>query len=73
MKEQGGALMKRYIKALDQLSSGEREEWHRVRHRMMQVCEAAVEKNIGVLIDAEDSWIQDPIDALIILMMDCNL
>lgn len=70
MKEQGGALMKRYIKALDQLSSGEREEWHRVRHRMMQVCEAAVEKNIGVLIDAEDSWIQDPIDALIILMMD---
>ena len=27
-------------------------------------------KNIGVLVDAEESWIQDPVDALTILMMD---
>jgi proline dehydrogenase len=65
-----GTLMKRYMKALDQLSPDEKEEWHRVRHRLMGICEVAAEKNIGVLIDAEETWIQDPVDALTILMMD---
>jgi len=70
MKQQEGSLMKKYLNTLEQISSADREEWHRVRERMTRVCEAAVEKNIGVLIDAEDSWIQDPVDALILLMMD---
>ena len=65
-----GTLMKRYMKALEQLSPDEKEEWHRVRHRLMGICEVAAEKNIGVLIDAEETWIQDPVDALTILMMD---
>jgi proline dehydrogenase len=65
-----GTLMRRYLKAVDSLSAGEREEWHRVRHRMMRVCETGKEKNIGVLVDAEETWIQDPVDALTILMMD---
>ena len=38
--------------------------------RMMQICETAAEKKIGVLVDAEETWIQDPVDALTILMMD---
>ena len=46
------------------------EEWHRVRLRTLQVCEEAAAKNVGVLIDAEETWIQDPVDALTILMMD---
>ncbi len=45
-------------------------EWERVRERMYDVCEKAAEKNIGVLIDAEESWIQDPIDRLSIEMME---
>jgi proline dehydrogenase len=65
-----GTLMKRYLKAVNELSPDEREEWHKVRHRMMRVCEAAAEKKRGVLIDAEETWIQDPVDALTILMMD---
>ena len=65
-----GTLMKRYMKALDELSPDEKEEWHCVRHRLMSICEVAAEKNIGVLIDAEETWIQDPVDALTILMMD---
>jgi proline dehydrogenase len=44
-------------------------EWDRVRERMYTICEAAAEKNIGVLIDAEESWIQDPVDRLTIEMM----
>lgn len=48
----------------------EKEEWHRVRHRMMRICEMAAGKNVGVMVDAEDTWIQDPVDALTLLMMD---
>jgi proline dehydrogenase len=45
-------------------------EWNRVRDRMYDICEKAAEKNIGVLIDAEESWIQDPIDRLSVEMME---
>ena len=45
-------------------------EWERVRERMFRICEAAAEKNIGVLIDAEESWIQDPVDRLTMEMME---
>ncbi|MEI9810530.1 MAG: proline dehydrogenase family protein [Bacteroidota bacterium] len=48
----------------------EKEEWHRVRHRMMRICEAGSEKKVGVFVDAEETWIQDPVDALTIMMMD---
>ncbi len=48
----------------------EKEEWHRVRRRMMHICETAAVKKYGVLVDAEETWIQDPVDALTILMMD---
>ena len=65
-----GTLMKRYLKTVENLPAEEKEEWHRVRHRMMRVCETAAEKKRGVLIDAEETWIQDPVDALTILMMD---
>ncbi len=65
-----GTLMKRYLTAVDVLTPAEKEEWHRVRLRMLHICEEAAEKNIGVLIDAEETWIQDPVDALTILMMD---
>jgi len=63
-------LMKRFLRSIDELSADEKEEWHRVRHRMMRICETAASKNIGVLVDAEETWIQDPVDALTILMMD---
>ncbi len=43
--------------------------WERVKERMHAICEVAAEKSIGVLIDAEESWIQDPIDRLAIELM----
>ena len=70
MNHNEGTLMKRYLKSLEQLNEQEKEEWHHVRVRMLRVCEAAAGKSIGVLIDAEETWIQDPVDALTILMMD---
>ncbi|HLL43780.1 MAG TPA: proline dehydrogenase family protein, partial [Segetibacter sp.] len=48
----------------------EEEEWKRVRERMHRICNVAAEKNVGVLVDAEESWIQDPIDRLTMEMME---
>lgn len=65
-----GTLMKRYLGAIEKLDAEEKEEWHRVRHRVMRVCETGAAEGVGVFIDAEETWIQDPVDALTILMMD---
>ena len=70
MQKGTGSLMKRYLKAIDDLPLNEKEEWHRVRSRMLHICETASAGNVGVFVDAEDSWIQYPVDALTILMMD---
>lgn len=70
MHSSEGTLMKRFLKAVDNLNQSEKEEWHHVRHRMMKICETAAEKGVGVLVDAEETWIQDPVDALTVLMMD---
>ena len=43
--------------------------WNRVKERMYAICEVATEKGVGVLIDAEETWIQDPIDRLAIELM----
>ena len=51
------------------LTADEKQEWQRVVNRLDNICKIAAEKDIRVLIDAEDSWIQDPIDALTTIMM----
>jgi proline dehydrogenase len=65
-----GSLMKRYTKALESLTEAEKEEWQRVNQRMLRICRTAATKKVGVLIDAEETWIQDPVDVLTILMME---
>src|SRR5579871_26517 len=65
-----GSLMKRYAKALESLTAQEKEEWQRVQERMLRICKVAAEKNVGVLVDAEETWIQDPVDVITILMME---
>ena len=48
----------------------ENDEWERVKDRTFHICEVASQNNVGVLIDAEESWIQDPIDRLTMEMME---
>jgi len=62
--------MKRYRRAVEELPVNEKQEWERVQERMMRICRAAESRNIGVMVDAEETWIQDPVDALTIMMMD---
>jgi proline dehydrogenase len=50
-------------------SESDNAAWQRVRERMYAICDVAQEKGIGILIDAEETWIQDPIDRLAIELM----
>jgi proline dehydrogenase len=51
------------------LDDGERAEWSRARARVERLCARAHAKGVRILIDAEESWIQDTIDALATEMM----
>lgn len=66
----GGSLISSYYAALESLDQAEKEEWNRVVNRMKAVCAAAAATKVGILVDAEETWIQDSVDALTMLMMD---
>lgn len=51
------------------LDPQEQAEWSRVEARFHTVCKAAHDKNVPLLIDAEESWMQDAADALVETMM----
>jgi proline dehydrogenase len=55
---------------LSLLTSTERQEWERVLQRTFAICDHAGNKGVGVLIDAEESWIQDSIDAVVMMAME---
>jgi proline dehydrogenase len=57
------------INAKQTLTPDEQEEFRRVKNRLDTLCKSAAEKNISILIDAEETWIQDPVDALVNGMM----
>lgn len=70
MKRYPGSLMKRYERVLQDLTEAEQQEWERVGRRMQLIAQEAADKKVGVLVDAEQTWIQDPVDVLTIRMMD---
>ncbi|WP_341214656.1 proline dehydrogenase family protein [uncultured Wocania sp.] len=51
------------------LTEKEQEEWDRVVNRFDVVCKKSKENDIAILIDAEESWMQDAADELITKMM----
>lgn len=51
------------------LNADERAEWNRVIERFDKVCHAAHQKNVALLIDGEESWMQDAADDLVTDMM----
>ncbi|WP_430927483.1 proline dehydrogenase family protein [Polaribacter marinivivus] len=48
-----------------ELSESEKQEWSRVEARFHKVCKSALEKDVPLLIDAEESWMQKAADDLI--------
>lgn len=51
------------------LSSEETVAYERVKNRVDQLCSKAFECNVRILVDAEETWIQGPIDKLAYEMM----
>lgn len=51
------------------LTPEEQKEWDRVVERFDIVCKAAHDKNVALLIDGEESWMQDAADDLVADMM----
>lgn len=52
------------------LTQDEQAEWERIVNRFDQVCSLAKKRNVEVLIDAEESWMQAAADELVELMME---
>ena len=51
------------------LSPSETEEWERIKERFDTICKRAYETKVEVLIDGEESWMQDAADDLVAEMM----
>ncbi len=57
------------LHAKEKLSDGDLLAFNLVKGRMHRLCNTALEAGIGVMIDAEETWIQGPIDELAMEMM----
>ncbi len=57
-----GLLEKSHSRA--KLSAEEIAELDRARARILRICTAAAEGGVRILIDAEESWIQHPVDSI---------
>ena len=51
------------------LTASENEQWERIKNRFEKVCASGKLNNVKILIDAEESWIQDAVDDLILELM----
>lgn len=58
------------VSAGKELTSSEKEEWKRVRNRYEEVCKMAYDNKVILMIDAEESWMQDAVDHLVNEMME---
>ena len=52
-----------------ELTESEKAEWDRVVNRFEVICKTAFDKEVMLLIDAEESWMQDAADDLTLEMM----
>lgn len=57
------------VTANDTLTDEEQKEWGRIKARFEKVCHAAYDNDTRLLIDAEESWMQDAADNFIEDMM----
>ncbi|WP_405210688.1 proline dehydrogenase family protein [Dokdonia sp. Asnod2-E02] len=52
-----------------ELTSEEQVEWERIKERMHAICKIAKERDVEVLIDGEESWMQDAADDMVAELM----
>lgn len=57
------------LDAKKQLTQEEEAEFAKVKARCLQICQTAYDKGVPIMIDAEETWIQETIDELALEMM----
>nr|WP_121273393.1 proline dehydrogenase family protein [Pedobacter schmidteae] len=57
------------LDAKQQLNTAELVEFEKVKQRCEKICRTAFERDVPIMIDAEETWIQDTIDELAVDMM----
>lgn len=57
------------LHARKELTESEKSKFEKLKVRLNNICQSAFERGVGVFIDAEESWLQDPIDDLVLDMM----
>lgn len=70
-KPTGLALVKVFekLQSGEKLSEKEQKSYEASKARIETICQTAFEKNVRVFIDAEESWLQQPIDQIVYEMM----
>jgi proline dehydrogenase len=63
------SLSNRFKSKFEQLNLEEQAQWEQLIDRTSRLCKAASDAGIGIMIDAEESWIQDAIDIVATQMM----
>ncbi|CAI8426224.1 MAG: Proline dehydrogenase 2 [Flavobacterium sp. SCGC AAA160-P02] len=58
------------ITAKEELTNNEKSEWIAIVNRFYEICYKAKQCKVPVLIDAEESWIQDAVDNLVEELME---
>lgn len=58
------------VTANEELTKAEALEWKRIQQRFERVCQRAYDLDVRLLIDAEETWMQDAADDLIEKMME---
>jgi len=51
-------------------NESEKRAYHQLYERVDRICGRAAELKVGVFVDAEESWLQEPIDDLVLEMME---
>lgn len=59
------------IKLRHELSTSEKAAWSQLLKRVDKLCGAAHNNGVRIMIDAEETWLQDAIDYVAMTMMEC--
>ncbi len=58
------------LNASKTLTKKEKKQWTQVKNRADEICRKASQNNLSVMIDAEETWIQDTVDQLVEELME---
>lgn len=71
-KPTGFGRLKLYeeVQSGKELTSSEKAEWEKIKNRYAEVCKLAYERNVVLMIDAEETCMQDVVDELVNAQME---